>query len=399
MTHTPDHAVCDDNNVCTTDTCSATGGCGHTPLADGTKISDDGNACTQNICQGGQPYPKVSDGTSCDDGAFCTIGEICTNGTCGSGNPKDVDDGVTCTKDACDEAADKITHTTDDGACDDAAFCNGAESCDAKKGCQAGLAPATGDGVACTTDLCDEAGDRVTHTPVHQGCDDGKFCNGSEICHATLGCQAGSAPALDDGVGCTADSCDEQNDRVVHTADSAPCDDGLFCNGVESCNGSTGCQAGAAPALDDKQACTTDTCNESSDTVVHTPNDAACDDNNTCTTDTCGAGGCEHSAVADGTSCADTNPCNGVEACQSGQCAAGTPGDCDDGNTASGDGCSAACAVETGFTCTANTGTATSVCQSISELPPVDPGQPVETAVEKTAAPEESKSSGCSLIR
>src|SRR5262249_4706769 len=42
-----------------------------------------------------------------------------------------------------------------------------------------------------------------------------------------------------------------------------PCDDGLFCNGSDECNGSGGCTLHPTPApCDDGDPCTTDTCTE-----------------------------------------------------------------------------------------------------------------------------------------
>jgi len=51
-------------------------------------------------------------------------------------------------------------------------------------------------------------------------CDDGAFCNGAETCDETGSCQAGTAPSIDDGIACTVDSCDEATDSIVHNADA-----------------------------------------------------------------------------------------------------------------------------------------------------------------------------------
>src|SRR6185295_3670128 len=100
-----------------------------------------------------------------------------------------------------------FAHTPDDSACSDGLYCDGAETCSAVNGCQAGSAPATDDGVPCTVDACDEATDVVTHVPTDVACDDGQYCNGAEVCNSSLGCLSGSAPSGDDGVGCTIDNC------------------------------------------------------------------------------------------------------------------------------------------------------------------------------------------------
>jgi hypothetical protein len=90
--------------------------------------------------------------------------------------------------------------------------CNGAETCSATLGCQAGTAVICNDGVACTTDACTEPGGTCGYTPNNAACDDGLFCNGSETCNATLGCQAGSDP-------CPGLTCDETNNVCIGGAE------------------------------------------------------------------------------------------------------------------------------------------------------------------------------------
>ncbi len=50
-------------------------------------------------------------------------------------------------------------------------------------------------------------------------------------------------------------------------------------------------------------------------------------------------------------------------------CGDGVPGTfiCDDGNILSGDGCSASCTVEVGFTCPLFSGTCTEICDNVVE--------------------------------
>jgi MYXO-CTERM domain-containing protein len=92
-----------------------------------------------------------------------------------------------------------------------------------------------------------------------------------------------------------------------------PCDDGLFCNGPETCS-----QNACVPGL----ACP-GVCDEDSDS----------DDGNPCTEDACVTGECSSTDSAEGTACpADGAFCNGDEACSGGQCV--SPGDpCDGGET------------------------------------------------------------------
>jgi len=46
----------------------------------------------------------------------------------------------------------------------------------------------------------------------------------------------------DDDVACTIDSCDTQN-GCEHTTDDSECDNGLFCDGNETCDITNGCEA------------------------------------------------------------------------------------------------------------------------------------------------------------
>jgi lysophospholipase L1-like esterase len=64
------------------------------------------------------------------------------------------------------------------------------------------------------------------------------------------------------------------------------CEDGLWCNGEETCVGYV-CQEGIPPDCDDAIACTQDACNEDIDACENLPNDTLCDDGNPCTNDVC----------------------------------------------------------------------------------------------------------------
>ena len=89
---------------------------------------------------------------------------------------------------------------------------------------------------------------------VDADCDDGLFCNGEETC-VDGECQAGTNP-------CSAEQeCDEEYDECLNPAEcevDADCDDGLFCNGEETCLDGE-CFAGENPCLEDE------ICNEDED--------------------------------------------------------------------------------------------------------------------------------------
>lgn len=76
---------------------------------------------------------------------------------------------------------------------------------------------------------------------------------GPRTCTGDEGC--------DDGVGCTRDVC--MGGFCRNRDDSAMCDDGVFCNGVEVCDREAGgCAPGRFQSCDDGDVCTIDRCDE-----------------------------------------------------------------------------------------------------------------------------------------
>lgn len=311
--------VCDDGAFCNgLETCAAETGCapGEPP------VLDDGVECTVDSCdEDADAVVHLAQDAACSNGFFCDGEEVCdASAGCLPGEAPIVDDGVSCTDDACDEAADAVVHVANDGLCNDAQYCNGVESCDAVLDCQSGESPVLDDGVACTVDTCDEEADVVVHTAEDSLCSNGQFCDGAEVCDAALDCQPGLPPVLDDEVGCTDDSCDEELDQVVHAPNDALCDDALFCTGVETCDAALDCQAGTPPELDDGVSCTVDTCDDEVDEVVHTPEPSLCDDDNPCTAELCDVvEGCGHEADDTGL-CSDEDPCTSDDHCSDSVC-------------------------------------------------------------------------------
>src|SRR5262249_16381717 len=67
--------------------------------------------------------------------------------------------------------------------------------------------------------------------------------------------------------------------RIVCQSNAA-CDDGNFCNGVETCSPATGfCQPGTPPSCADANPCTVDTCSTAANGCVH---DAAAANGSAC---------------------------------------------------------------------------------------------------------------------
>ncbi|MEO2135929.1 MAG: hypothetical protein ABGY28_00525, partial [bacterium] len=366
-THSNNIVSCDDSDACTTaDTCAA-GACvgGVAPVCDDGQfctgvescdtilgcvdnadpLADDGVACTADSCDEiNDVIVNAVDDVFCDDGEFCTGVETCdaSHGCVDNADPM-IDDGVACTDDSCDEAADVIVNAVNDAFCDDGQFCTGVESCDQLLGCQDNANPDPNDGVACTVDSCDESTDSLVNITDDSFCDDGQFCTGVETCDASLDCQDNADPVANDDVACTDDSCDEINDVIVNAVNDGNCDDGLYCTGVETCDAVADCQDNADPDPDDGVACTVDSCDEATDSLVNSIDDAFCDDGNGCTDNSCDAAtGCE--LANNEVVCNDGNACTTGDVCAAGSCAGvdTSLSDCEDGNLCTTDSCDAA---------------------------------------------------------
>jgi hypothetical protein len=305
---------CDDGVGCTADSCNeATDSCDNVP-DDGA--CDDGFFCNgAEMCDavldcvaGADPCPGQScdevadlcvdcfDAGDCDDALFCNGAEDCVNGACVAG-------GDPCPGELCDEDGDVCVECLDDGDCADGLFCNGEEAC-VDGACFAGLPVDCDDGVDCTIDSCNEATDTCDNVPDDSACANDIWCDGDEFCDPVLGCQDGTDP-------CPGLTCDEVNDRCVECFGDGDCDDGLWCNGSETCDAEGICRPGTPVNCDDGIGCTTDLCNDGTDSCDYVPDDLACDDGDPCTLDTCFVGsGCEYETLAD---CCGNGTCEFLE--------------------------------------------------------------------------------------
>ncbi len=349
--------VCDDANACTNDSCDPASGCVY---VDGTQACDDGDACTTGeACAGGAciggsgvvcednelctadtcskksgcKYSPIAG--ACDDGTLCTTGDGCISGKCvgkakvcegGSGctptacapstgecvsTPKDCGDDNDCTDDAC--ADGECTYAT--VVCADGDACT-TDSCDPATGCKTAPLPCV-DGDACTADSC--VGGQCVHAPI--------VCTDDDPCTDDA-CENGACvyPPVDcdDGDLCTTDECLPDG-----SCGSTPtlCDDGVDCT-ADSCVGGA-CVFTATDALcDDDNPCTTDTCSGLDD-CLNPPNTSACEDGDACTTgDVCKAGVCTATQYtcgtcvgkAQGQSCDDGDGDTIADMCLNGWC-------------------------------------------------------------------------------
>jgi len=187
--------------------------------------------------------PACTSDEECQNGQWCDGREVCEGGFCRQGIAPDCADDVDCTSDTCDEAADSCVHLANH------TFCPPGQLCNAASGCY-------------DPGVCDDDGD----------CSDGVFCNGQERC-VTGACQGGTEPPCEDVIECTHDSCDEDRDACVNVPDDSLCEDRAFCDGPDICEPSIGCVPSYVDPCDDGDTCTSDLCNETSDSCSTTLRD------------------------------------------------------------------------------------------------------------------------------
>ena len=116
----PKDTGCDDGNPCTEDLCDPAGGCQHLP-EDGA--CDDGNPCTVDSCDASAGCAHAPGPGACDDGDACTVGDLCADGICAAGAAKTCQDGNPCTDDVCDPATGACLFPANDAACTDGDPC------------------------------------------------------------------------------------------------------------------------------------------------------------------------------------------------------------------------------------------------------------------------------------
>jgi len=186
-----------------------------------TCVENEGAECTDAVTDTqwvdtGNTRNK-DDGTTCDDGNLCTVDDECTAGVCG-GTTKDCSDlDDQCQEGICDPS---------DGQCYPDYY-DYSESCEA-------------DGDLCTIDYCDGSGGCVKDYD-------------TDCSYLNNGCQEGA--------------CDPSNGKCY--ADyfelSTHCDNGLWCDGPDHCDGYGSCINIGPPPCDDEDECTYDICDETAD--------------------------------------------------------------------------------------------------------------------------------------
>ncbi|GBD24906.1 hypothetical protein HRbin30_00220 [bacterium HR30] len=287
----PDGTPCSDGNLCTRDDrcvagrcraepidCSTADGCHDqgqcdpatglcpNPQPDGSPCND-GNLCTRNdqcqqsLCRGtaidcsqadgchdpGQCDPATGlcpnprpDGTPCSDANLCTIGDRCEQSLC-VGTPKDCSTTDGCHDvGACNPATGLCPNPRPDGTpCSDANLCTIDDRC-IESVCVGTPKDCSTTGGGChDPGTCDpRTGECPNQRPDGTPCSTGPFCLVDEVCTGGF-CGGGQ---------------------------SRNCDNGIFCDGVESCNEELRqCVSAGSPCsssevcIESEQACATPT--------------------------------------------------------------------------------------------------------------------------------------------
>jgi subtilisin family serine protease len=243
---------CDDGDACTNDDC-VSGACVFTPSSP---------CCGNGSCESGEDCNSCS--SDCVSGTTGS-GAVCNNGICEAGDGEDC---VSCPADC----NGKLNGNPNNR------FCCG-----------------DGDGpnpLPCSDSACSSGGWSCTDVPSGGGssycCGDGSCDTGEDEANCASDCAitCNGPSDCNDGVACTVDDC--VGGVCDNTPDDGSCDDGLFCNGTESCDSGSGCVSSGNPCSGNE------TCNESNDTCESDclSGGSSCSQNSDCCSNKCRGGSC-----------------------------------------------------------------------------------------------------------
>ena len=151
-------------------------------------LCEDGDPCTDDICDPIEGCSHVKKQGPCEDGNPCTENDFCDEAGICEGVPKSCDDGNPCTDNLCNQVTGECYWPNNSSPCDD-------------------------EGNPCTNDVC-ENGTCQHKLASNMPCDDGNPCTVGDTCNSGQ-CASGAPADCDDDEQCTADSCD-QGQGCVH---------------------------------------------------------------------------------------------------------------------------------------------------------------------------------------
>ena len=242
---------CDDDNLCTDDSCDSAAGC-----VNAARVCDDGVSCTEDFCDETDGACVFSpQDSACEDDDLCTTDSCDLELDC-QHEAVACDDKNACTDDACDPESGACAFTPT--SCDDNDACT-SDSCDPFEGCvheaitcfdddpctQDDCNTETGcvypdvvcdDQVDCTVDFCTPLAEGCFFAPDDGLCADGDLCTVDQ-CDAGIGCLHTAKDCNDDNA-CTDDSCNPEDGACVY--DLTDCDDSDACTN-DYCDPAGGC--------------------------------------------------------------------------------------------------------------------------------------------------------------
>ena len=305
------------------------------PLCGGVNLGDpcpngigesDGNLCTVPTCNAifteGECTGACALPFACGILPGCEP-EIIVYGVCQDGDQSHHDlscppDGNSCTSESCSPSQGCVsTNRPNFTFCNDGLFCNGDDQCLSGQ-CTIHTNPPCA-GNQCRT--CNEISNTCVNRPNFSSCDDGLFCNGADSCLGGL-CTVHINPPCDgaDGDGDCSETCNEAtNSCTGNDPNGSSCNDGLFCNGNDTCSNGlcVGHSGDPCPGADGDSDCS-ERCNELlNNCTAHDPNGSVCaSDGEICTNDVCQFGTCSHLPANAGTVCrAASGACDVPETC------------------------------------------------------------------------------------
>jgi len=326
--------------------------------------------CASELCDPDNSTCTCDDAADCSNGQLCNLDvdpNQCVDPGCGNGvleTGEACDDGNLVAADGCDalclvelgepcDAADDCASN----ACDpDSSACVCDEDADCADGevCDSGSDPA----------LCEPAGCGNGVLEAGEGCDDANFDN-LDGCNTQCLIELGEP--CSNGAACASGLCDAGTD-VCTCADDDDCPLAQICNTASDPNVcvALGCGNGVielGEGCDDSNVVAGDGCDESCRLELDEPCEEGTD---------CASGACD--GVDNICTCNQDNDCEEGEICNEraspNECVAPGCGDgllqadeaCDDGNTAAGDGCDAACLIEIDEECESDDDCGSGVC-------------------------------------
>jgi len=215
-----DGRECSDNLDCLNNHCASGICCAVSCDRPGECHTSEGATCKDGkTCE----YPKAKDGTACDDAKACTVNSTCKAGECSGGKPQRCDDGNPCTDDVCEEPLGCKTRNNA-ASCDDGDRCTTEDRCDAGY-CTGKLQSCSEHDDVCNEGRCDPETGECRKEPLP----DGSACDDTDSCTARDSCVAGSCSVHENACGPHANACS------AAAPNRCTCQSGFMDNGRGRC--------------------------------------------------------------------------------------------------------------------------------------------------------------------